>query len=285
MNSRFVLPGRIAAAVLASALLCWIPIVASAEQADGNWLEDWWQQPFGVEARVYGWLPEAPASISVNGEQEAFLPESLDTILDSANMLFMGEFKVSKGRIGLFADVIYYDGTDNTSFTGPLGVERKLQVKERVWLVEYGAGFDLVTFDLGEAGDSPSLTLSPYAGFRYFHDPIQVSSPAGPIFEGVNLKRTVEFNTPIIGAEAELKLSDRWTVNVGGDYGVLNDNEVDQTWQYIGILKYLFEFKGQSSEVFVGYRKFHLELEKDVTEDLDIDLEMKGPVIGVGLSW
>lgn len=52
-----------------------------------------------------------------------------------------------------------------------------------------------------------------------------------------------------------------------------------------GILKYLFEFKGQSSEVFVRYRKLRLELEKDVNEDLDIDLRMKGPVIGFGLSW
>ena len=273
------------ATALVAALLCCVPVFASAEESDKSRVENWWQQPWEIDARIYGWLPNAPAAISVNGEEVAVLPESLDTILDSANMLFMGEFEVHKGRVGLFADVIYYDGTDSKNFTGPLGAERKVTLKERVWLVEYGLGFELATWNLGKRDDPPTLTLSPFAGFRFFHDPIKVSVPAGAVFPGINAKRTVDINTPIIGTKASLKLSDRWAVEVGADHGVWDADEVDKTWQYIGVVKYHFEIKSQSSEVFAGYRKLRLELEKDSREDIDIDVALKGPVIGFGLSW
>ncbi|MGB5209786.1 MAG: hypothetical protein WBP60_04610 [Gammaproteobacteria bacterium] len=271
--------------VFSSVSLCGLPMLASAAESGGNWLDNWWQQPWSGDARVYGWLVDAPAGIRVNGQPAADLPESLDTVLDSANALFMGEFAFQKGRIGLFADVIYYDGTDKTSRTGPLGEQRKVEVKERVWLVEYGAGFELVNWNLGERDNSPTLTLSPYAGFRYFHDPIRVTVPPGPVFPGVNVKRTVEINTPLVGAKALLTLSDRWTLAAGGDYGVWDDGEVDETWQYIGTLNYHFAIKGVSTEVFVGYRKLKLDLENDAGEDLEIDVELKGPVIGFGVGW
>ncbi|MGB5542534.1 MAG: hypothetical protein WBO15_03960 [Gammaproteobacteria bacterium] len=59
----------------------------------------------------------------------------------------------------------------------------------------------------------------------------------------------------------------------------------DETWQYIGTLNYHFAIKGVSTEVFVGYRKLKLDLENDAGEDLEIDVELKGPVIGFGVGW
>lgn len=56
------------ATVLVAALLCCVLVFASAEESDKSRVENWWQQPWEIDARIYGWLSKAPAAMSVNGE-------------------------------------------------------------------------------------------------------------------------------------------------------------------------------------------------------------------------
>ena len=133
-----------------------------AEETGEGWLDGPWR--FGAIA--YGWLPEAPATVKLDQQEVANLPEDLDTIIDGLEVAAMLEFNAHKGRLGLFLSPVYYDGKEDTNFQGVLGEERKLTVEEEVWLIDYGVGWDLGTWKLGQGADAPELTLSPFAGFR-----------------------------------------------------------------------------------------------------------------------
>jgi len=249
-----------------------------AEETGEGWLDGPWR--FGAIA--YGWLPEAPATVKVDQEEVANMPEDLDSIIDGLEMAAMLEFNAHKGRLGLFLSPVYYDGKEDTNFQGVLGEERKLTVEEEVWLIDYGVGWDLGTWKLGQGADAPELTLSPFAGFRYFHDPIQMQVAPGILDMGFYQKTTVEINTPLMGLKAAVKFSDRWSLGVEGDYGVFDDSEVNETYQYMGVVNYHFTMKNVSSHVLFGYRFLHLDLENN---EIAVDVDVKGPLIGIGVNF
>lgn len=268
--------------ILVGCLLSGLSAHVFAAEAGNGWLKNWWDEPWRFNAKVYGWLPDAPADIYVNDHQAIGLPESVETIVDSANALFMGEFEVHKGRLGLFVSPVYYDGSDKTDFRGPLGEKRKLDVQERLWLVDYGAGFDALSWNLGEGADSPTFTLTPFAGFRYFHDRIKMDVPSGAVFPGVRFRTTININTPIVGLKGYFKYNNRWSLGAEFDHGVWDDDEVNRTWQWMTMLTYHFDIKSVSSQLFLGYREVKLDIENG---DVAVEVNVKGPVIGLGVSF
>jgi len=156
---------------LAGILLAVISNNVSAAAQGNGWLDGPWR--FSVLA--YGWAPEAPATIKLDQQEVANLPEDPDTILDGLEMAAMFELEAHKGRLGFFVSPVYYKGKVSEHFNGPTGQRRKLTVEEKVWLVDYGVGWALGPWKLGAKPDAPSLTLSPFAGFRYFHECLSVS--------------------------------------------------------------------------------------------------------------
>jgi len=69
---------KISISFLAALLLVGVSATPSAAQAG----EGWRDAPWRFSAKGYGWLPEAPATIKIDGHDVDNLPESLDTILD-----------------------------------------------------------------------------------------------------------------------------------------------------------------------------------------------------------
>ena len=108
--------------------------------------------PWLFKAKVYGWLPEAPAAITVNQQEVANLPESLDTIIDDMTVAFMGEFELHKGPLSFFVSAVYFDGEDDSHFTGLAGERRQVTIKEDIWLIDYGVGWEFGPWKLGEGG-------------------------------------------------------------------------------------------------------------------------------------
>jgi hypothetical protein len=233
-------------------------------------------EPWRFSGAVYGWAPSAPVSIKTNSG-ETNLPEDLDKILDSLDFAFMGEFEVHKGPIGVFVSPIYYDGTDDENFTGGLGKRRNFEVEEKVWVVDYGVSYDLAKLRLGDDADSPIMILQPYVGGRYLHDDIRMEIDSVEL-----LDTTLSFNTPIVGLTTVLDLTGGWRLRLSGDYGGFNVDGVDNTYQVIGALGYVFEMWGYTGKAFVGYRHLHLEYED---KGVELNLEVKGPLVGFGMEF
>lgn len=250
----------------------------SAEQVVAGWRE----APWRFIVNVYGWLPDAPVDIKVDGNEVAHYPESFDNIFDSLDMASMFEVEVHKGPIGVFVSPLYYKGEYSEHFTGLLEERRKATLDEKVWLIKYGASYDLGPWHLGNNSDSPAVVLQPYAGFLYLHDDIEVKVSPGVLDNGLDKDTTLSFNTPIIGVNTLWDLTKRWSLRLGGNYGGWDVDDVEETWEFVATVAYRFKMWNVSSKVFGGYRYLHLEYKK---RGIEIDLDVKGPLFGIGWEF
>jgi hypothetical protein len=246
--------------------------------------ESW---PWRFNANIYFWLPRAPVDIKVDGNEVANAPESFDNILSDLEMLFMGEFEVHKGPIGVFGSPVYYSGKDTEKFRGELGAKRKFVLDETVWLVKYGVSYDFGPWALGpnrpQNTKFPILVLQPYVGGLYLHDDIKTKiNPAPPIDEGLDIDTTLSFNTPIIGVNTLWDLAEHWTARLGFNYGGWDVDDVNKTYEFVGTVGYHFTMWDVASHAIAGYRYLHLDYEK---KGIEIDVDVQGPLVGMGWEF
>ena len=264
-----------------------IGVFSSASSAPLLELPSIAEAPWRFSAIAYGWLPDAPAAITINDRTVADLPESLDTILSSLNITAMLRFDLRKGPLGFFASPVYYDGTYDENFIGKLsGAHRKFEISETVWLIDYGLSYEVGRWHIGAGPDYGIITLEPYAGFRFFHDKFRLDVDPiafpGPIGDGVALRKNVSSNAPIIGLHSEWWLSPNVALHVKGDYGGFGVDKMDKTYQAISWIAYHFRWGNLHSKVIAGFRYLKLELEN---EPVAVDVAVRGPLIGFGVEF
>lgn len=227
-------------------------------------------------------MPDAPVTIEVDQQEVANLPRDFEDILSALEMVAMFEVEAYKGSTGVFASPIYYDGDADEKFTGLLGERRKATLKEKVWLIKYGVSYDLGPWHLGKDPDSPAVVLRPYAGGLYLHDDIELKVSPGVLDRGLDIDKTIEFNTPMLGLNTLWDLTKRWGLRLGGYYGGRDVDDVGESWEFVGTLAYHFKIRNVSSHVFGGYRYVHVDYEKS---GLDIHVDIKGPLFGFGVDF
>jgi hypothetical protein len=274
-------------APLLAALMLVGPMVTSsiAQETTSRWQ---WTSPSAIttdswkfSANVYGWIPWAPVDIEAGGQSVHF-SESFSTLLDSLIFAATGEAEVHKGPFGVFVSPAYYKGETDEKIRGPLGGSHKATLKESVWLINYGASYDLGTLRLGDAPGSPTVTLRPYAGASYLHDNIKFDIMPGLLGPDLRERTTIEFNTPIIGLNTLWDLSDRWSLRIGGYYGGWGVDDVDGTYQIVGDVAYHFQAWDQPAKLFVGYRHLHLNYDDGPAV---LKLTVTGPFLGFGVGF
>jgi hypothetical protein len=219
----------------------------------------------------------------VNGKDVVDVPEDVDTVLDSLEAAAMFEIEINKGPLVFFTNTVYYKGDYDEAFNGPVtGLSRSFNLEEKVWAIKYGAGYELGTWHLGKSDDSPTFKFIPWAGAFYFHDDYTlrvdpVNAPGGGQVEG-----TFEFNTPMVGLAVRTKFSEHWVLGLNYGYGGWNIDEVDEVYDFIGNVSYLFTMWNVPSRFFVGYRYLHFEHTDGVN---NINIDVKGPLIGIGWEF
>jgi hypothetical protein len=240
--------------------------------------------PWEYHVNLYGWLPEAPATIEVNGKEIVDVPEDLDTILDSMEMAAMFELEAHKGPLVLFLNNVYYKGAYSENFTGKLsGAKRKYELDEEVWAIKYGAGYKFSPWEADENPGSLDLTLIPWAGAFYFSDEWKTSiSPAGPLFDGVKKNGTLNFNTPMLGLAGRMNLTERWYLNLSYGYGGWDVSDVNKIWDFVGNFAYRFEMWDTPSKFLVGYRYLYIDYQDDPVK---LEVDVKGPFLGIGWEF
>lgn len=263
-------------------VVCPFTASATAQKKEGTVQEGegFLDAPWDFVLNVYGWLPSAPADITIRNEEVANLPESLDTILDSLEFASMFELQVHKGPVSVFANTVYYKGDYKDNTLAKNGKTITLEVDEEAWVVSYGAGYSLPAWKLGKSADAPTVTLQPYVGALFMHDPIGVEVTDRITGIGVRVEETVNFNTPLVGLNSFWNFSDRWlgrlSFNYGGFGGVAN---VEKTYDFLAAIGYRFTMWDVESRFFAGYRYLDIELED---RSLEVNVAVKGPFFGIG---
>lgn len=239
--------------------------------------------PWDFHVNVYGWLPDAPATIDYGEKELVDVPESTSTILDSLEMTAMFELEAHKGPLVLFANNVYYKGEYDDNFIGKVsGLRREWELEEEVWAVKYGAGYKFGPWDLGEGAASTEMTLIPWVGGFWFHDDWSVKLDPAPGFSGGKTDGTFEFNTPMVGLGSRVDLSDRWYLNLSYGYGGFGVDDVDEIYDFIGNVAYRFEMWGTPSKLLAGYRYLYF---RHKTNSVELELDVKGPFFGIGWEF
>jgi hypothetical protein len=257
--------------LLAAFILFGTSAALSAEKEATDQKKDPW--PWRFNANIYGWLPRAPADVTIGGIEKD-LPEDFGTLL--SDFVFAAEFEIEvhKGPIGVFVSPIFARLKDSKNVQGPFE-SREVTVEEKAWIVDYGASY---AFGPWDSVKGSKLTLEPYAAGRYLHDKIRISVSPGSTHD-----RTIEFNTPVIGLRAHWDFDNPWFLSIVGDYGGFGGvGDVNNTWQAVGKVGYAFNIKGVTTNAFLGFRYLHIDYSKDL---LGINLDIYGPFLGIGVEF
>jgi hypothetical protein len=252
-----------------------------------EWSSSQWQwsspsavmtDPWKFSANIVGWLPSAPVTVGAEG-QSVHLNEPFTVILKSLLFYVSGHGEVHKGPFGLFVTPLYYKGEYKNRTTR---VGRSYDLEEKVWLINYGASYDLGTYRFTDEPGSTTVTIQPYAGATFFHDDFTLDVGPGRIFDGFGLDTTIDFNTPIFGLNTLWKISDRWSFRLGGHYGGFGVSDVDGIYEVAGNFAYHFKAWDQDARVFAGYRHLHINYDDGT---VSIKVNITGPVIGLGVDF
>jgi hypothetical protein len=250
-------------AILAAALLT-LPGVAGAESLLSGWDEG--------SVTIYGWLP------GITGAQtfpdgEPIVDLDTPSVLEMLDFAFFGAGEIRRDRVGLLFDVEYadlsQDGTaENTLLPNaePLGASVGTKL-----LMSTGA----VTW---RAYEQERGFVDVYGGIRAFDVEVDFSLSG----TALGIDRTAEgqdnWVDALVGVRAGADLGHRFSVTGLADVGGFGIGESsDLTWQVTGTLNYGFteRFAGR-----IGYRYMSID---QPSQDIPMDIEMYGPLIGV--TW
>lgn len=243
----------------------------SAEQEPTDWREAPWRFTFNI----YGWAPELPVDIKLGPISED-LPIDLGTLLDDLQFGAMMDFELRKGRIGAYFSPIVMFLKDTETVQGPLQ-KHKVTIKDQAFLTDFGVTYEIGRWHLGKNPNSPTVTVEPFVGARWLIDdfPIKIDPPDRKVKLGIT------FITPVIGLNTLWDLTERWHLRIEGDYGGFDVDNVEQTYNAMGIVGYRFKIRGVSSHVFAGYRYLHVHYKKEA----DIKVTVRGPLVGIGFEF
>jgi hypothetical protein len=236
----------------------------TGQAAKGQDLEsDRWQ----LSVTPYIWMTGMNGDVKVRGA-EAEIDVGFDDIWDALDFAGQVHIEAQKGRWGLLLDPTYM----------ALSADKELNVADAemeidIWIVEFG-GFYRIMDSPGFKGRPMSLDV--LAGGRYWDMETQLDIGA---LSGDAHSNWVD---PFIGLRWVTQLTDRLLLHVRGDIGGLAvyDDASEFTWNvYAGL-----GFKlSEKMTLVTGYRA--LDLDREEGDDLETDLTMAGPEIGLHIQF
>lgn len=242
-----------------AALAATLPAAASAQMAPG------WEG----HVTLYGWLPTVDGSQTGPSGGPNEIPRidlDAESIFDALDFAFMGSAELRRGQFGLLFDVVYADlSTDGR--TARLGLDAEVGTKLGMFTA---AGLYRV-YDAPNAG-----TVDLLAGIR----PTWVDADFTLELPNRQVQRrtTESWVDPLVGVKGTLPLNDRFSVAGIADVGGFSIGS-NLTWELIGTLSYAFNDR---FHLVGGYRFLSIDYE---ASDLELDIDVKGPVIGISYHF
>lgn len=222
------------------------------------------------------WAPSRVRIESDNGESKSTINKNLGWLLDVIDYEVPLEAEVRKGSFGVYAHLLAFK-LDDTIEEGHL----KLDWVDQGYLLDTGVSYELGHWALGSGERAPTLTLEPFAGIRYLHDPVGVEVTVGPF----GTKRTVDVSNtvPVVGLRAFVDLTEQWNLRFDGDYGGFGVDDNYETWNLRGLAGYRFRGWGVGWNIQAGYRSTRLMgLRKDAA---DLRIDIYGPIALISVEF
>jgi hypothetical protein len=257
-----------------AAALCGAPSAAplAAEQL----VSDQWQ----YQLTPYLWFLSLDGDVTVKGVKTS---PSVDfsEIFDNLDIGVMVEGEIRKGRIGIYANVIYAE-LGSTDDIGPIEIQADATT---VW-AGAGAYYRLGPFALDpEAGlTGPKVVVDPYAGARLTYLDTKLKIRHG----GPQVDADQSWVDPVIGVRTLWPLTEKFSVTALGDIGGFGISGASEfSWQAAGLVGYRFSLLGEdNAKVLAGYRALYQDYKDgDGRNEFKWDMTLHGPVLGLAISF
>lgn len=267
-----------AAIVLCLATIGAAPIAAAASDASEPPADD---QGWRYEVIPYLWLSEIHGDITVRDRTASAtvgFGELFDLLFDGDLIAGMGHFEAHHGKLSLFGDLV--GSLVRTDEHGQLARrDVKVELESDAVIFEFGAAYQLL-----DVADH-RFRLDALAGGRYNHFFSEIK------VEGETVDRSkdaqADFVDPFFGTRFAVGLVDALSFNVRADVGGFGAGS-DLAWSVLGAFRYDTPWRLGRADVAVlaGYKVYDIDYGDGAGGRVhDINLQMRGPVFGVGFAF
>jgi len=241
-----------------------------------------------LDALPYAWVPGTYGTIGVNGTTirvDVGPDDLLTLVFDGDAFAAAGYFTLSYDRFSIFADSMggYMESsvaqTIPTQLCCSLTIDAKTRMKFA--LTDAALGYQLGRWTL--PGRERPFTLGVYAGARTMWISNDVDAKVGVVQgaqRAANVYDSVSWADPLIGVRWSAPLLDAVSLDFRGDIGGFGASS-DLTWGLSSTVRVWLPWTPFDSKPFLalGYRVVAIDRSSDVDQ---VDLELRGPVLGLG---
>jgi hypothetical protein len=197
-------------------------------------------------------------------------------LLKELDFAMQVHIEARRDKLGLYLDETFIK-------VSPVAVDRFLFQQStdlRTNILEFGAGYAVMDKYVGKKQER-RLRIEPFVGGRWMWMKPKVKLKAWP--RGVNIasEDSIDWFDLVVGTRAVGDFSEKWgysaNLNAGG-FGIGSSSEI--TWNITALLHYRLN---ERSTLVFGYR--HLDIDYEPNSNIDVDMEMSGPLIGVGFKF
>lgn len=278
--------GRITVLNISSMLVLWcMPVVVQArgllfastsDAAHADLLDT---SGWKVDFAPYFWAPSVDGKSTV-GPLTSNVDASFHDIVSHADVLGgMGHLNLQKGRLGLFVDGVYMDGsTDYVASSGNLSA--KTTVDFRTSTVDFGAAYQVISLK----EKSHVMSMSILGGGRYtnFKQTVGIAG-LGPLGISQELGGTAEWIEPIVGGRARIGLLKDVSLWLYGDVGGFHVGYADLSWKARGVLAWKLS---DHISLLGGYQAYGVDYSEGAgTSRNGFDGVFLGPIIGFNIQF
>jgi len=256
-------------------------------------------------ATPYVWVTLLNGSTTVKGrtvDVDVGFNDLMDLVRNSEipKDLFaiMGYFEARKGRLSLFADLVYMKIAVGAGMTRSRGVDAlnatvgvSAGLKYEMFIAEMAAAYELARWGAtGAPGSGTAVDV--FAGARAWWQKADASLTATATVNIFDLTRnadgtlsassTVSWVDPLIGLRLRHQFAPGWNFVASGDIGGFNVGS-KFTWQALATLNYDFYVHNNVTwSGMVGYKALAVDYSKGSgLSQFVYDMTMHGPIIGV----
>lgn len=239
----------------------------AAQAQDSSATNDW-----SGQLSLYGWVP------GIKGAQERpdgdpLIDLESSDVLDALEGAFYGTAEFRRDRYGVIIDLAYADLGQDGSAAGtiipgadPAEASADTTIRMVNALVAY------------RTYESEGRFFDVYGGLRYYDVDVDFDFKIPSIGFKDGISASASWTDAVIGVRGQMPLGDRFSVTGlvdAGGFG-LGDSS-DMSWQVLATLDYAFTDRVIGR---LGYRYMSIDNE---TDELNLDVELGGPMIGV--TW
>lgn len=259
--------------------------------------------PWRLQGTLYGWAIGVSGNYTARG-QTVDVNATFPQIMQKSDSLagFMANLEASKGRVGVYGDVVWTKiGVDRTttSYRNPvpglqLSATTNTVLTTTLTVLEAGGFYE---FGRWQHAPGSSTSLDGILGFRYWNisneiDLNVVGSVNVPAL-GLEFGRAfsvarspgVDWVDPVLGLRLRHQFTPRQQLMVRGDVGGFGFGS-QFTWQAAAVYSYNWQFTGYALAALVGYRALGVTYSQGWGNDTaGIDAVLHGPLIGASLRF